>query len=315
MCIRSLAIGLSIVCQTALAATPTTLPPVFVSGARSAEHGLDMPAATTLIGRREIADSGARDLEELLRRVPGIHVADSIGDGGSANIDMRGFGSTANSNVVILVNGRKDQPGNGQRNPLSQQYRSGNVEQIEIVGSAGILYGNQAVGGLINVITRRPDARSLNAKLGGGSYDGWELLAGLAGGSDQQVGLSVQATRRESDNYRERNASRVQRVDARLEVDHQGGFSYVDAQLFDDYVQTPGALFASELAADRRQAVFPNDYFDTTSQVLRIGIEQALGALWRIEAELACATISVNSCRASAAFRARRRPRTATRSS
>ncbi|MCB1799060.1 MAG: TonB-dependent receptor [Gammaproteobacteria bacterium] len=288
MRIRSLAIGLSLVSQTALAATPTTLPPVFVSGTRSAEHGLDMPAATTLIGRREIADSGARDLEELLRRVPGIHVADSIGDGGSANIDMRGFGATANSNVVILVNGRKINPATDSSTLYLNSIDLENVEQIEIIeGSAGILYGNQAVGGLINVITRRPDARSLNAKSGGGSYDGWELQGGITERLGQQVGLSVQATRRESDNYRERNASRMQRLDARLEVDHQGGFSYVDAQLLDDYVQTPGALFASELAADRRQAVFPNDYFDTTSQVLRIGTEQALGAHWRIEAELA----------------------------
>ncbi|HOP18159.1 MAG TPA: TonB-dependent receptor plug domain-containing protein, partial [Gammaproteobacteria bacterium] len=95
MRIHSLAIGLGFICHTAFAATPTTLPPVFVSGARSAEQGLDIPAATTLIGRQAIEDSGARDLGELLRRIPGIHVSDGIGDSGSANIDMRGFGATA----------------------------------------------------------------------------------------------------------------------------------------------------------------------------------------------------------------------------
>ena len=288
MRIHSLAIGLGFICHTAFAATPTTLPPVFVSGARSAEQGLDIPAATTLIGRQAIEDSGARDLGELLRRVPGIHVSDGIGDGGSANIDMRGFGATANSNVVILVNGRKINPATDSSTLYLSSIDLENVEQIEIIeGSAGILYGNQAVGGLINVITRRPDARSLRAKLGGGSYDGWELLAGITERLDQQVGLSVQAAKRGNDNYRERNASRMQRLDARLEVDHQGGRSYIDVQRLDDYSQTPGALFASELAADRRQAVFPNDYLDTTSQVLRIGTGQTLGAHWRIEAELA----------------------------
>ena len=288
MRIRSLAIGLGFICHAALAATPTTLPPVFVSGTRSAEQGLDIPAATTLIGRQEIEDSGARDLGELLRRIPGIHVSDGIGDSGSANIDMRGFGATANSNVVILVNGRKINPATDSSTLYLNSIDLENVEQIEIIeGSAGILYGNQAVGGLINVITRQPDARSLHAKLGGGSYDGWELLAGITERLGQQVGLSVQAAKRGSDNYREHNASRMQRLDARLEVDHQGGRSYIDAQRLDDYSQTPGALFASELAADRRQAVFPNDYLDTTSQVLRIGTGQTLGAHWRIEAELA----------------------------
>ena len=90
-----------------------------------------------------------------------------------------------------------------------------------------------------------------------------------------------------SDNYRERTPAACSVRCAPGGRSPGGGFSYVDAQLLDDYVQTPGALFASELAADRRQAVFPNDYFDTTSQVLRIGTEQALGAHWRIEAELA----------------------------
>lgn len=288
MRIRSLAIGLGFICHAALAATPTTLPPVFVSGTRSAEQGLDIPAATTLIRRQEIEDSGARDLGELLRRIPGIHVSDGIGDGGSASIDMRGFGATANSNVVILVNGRKINPATDSSTLYLNSIDLENVEQIEIIeGSAGILYGNQAVGGLINVITRQPDARSLHAKLGGGSYDGRELLAGITERLGQQVGLSVQAAKRGSDNYREHNASRMQRLDARLEVDHQGGRSYIDVQRLDDYSQTPGALFASELAADRRQAVFPNDYLDTTSQVLRIGTGQTLGAHWRIEAELA----------------------------
>ena len=271
------------------AVATTELPPVLVSAARSNVEGLDIPAAATVIGRREIEDSGARDIAALLRRVAGVHVSDGIGDGGGALIDMRGFGGSAPSNVAVLVNGRKINPASDTATLYLNGIDLDNVEQIEIVqGSAGTLYGNQAVGGLINIITRRPDTRSRRLTLGAGSYEAWQLAAGLTERLDS-LGLSVQAYRRASDNYRDRNASDVKRLDGRVEIDHDGGLSYLDAQLLDDDVQTPGALFADELAADRRQAVseFRNDYLDTRSRVLRLGTERDLDTHWRFEGELA----------------------------
>jgi len=285
MRIHFLALGL---CLCAQALATTTLPPVLVSAARSDVEGLDIPAATTIIGSGEIADSGAANVADLLHRVAGIRVADGIGDGGSARIDMRGFGANASSNVAILVNGRKINPASDTGTLYLNSIDLANVAQIEIVeGSAGTLYGNQAVGGLINIIMRRPDTGSRQLGLGAGSYDGWELRAGLSERLGGRSGLSLQAYRRDSDNYREHNASRVERLDGRLELDHQHGYSYLDLQLLKDYVQTPGALFADELAADRRQAVFPNDYLDTHSRVLRLGTRQDIDAHWHLEGELA----------------------------
>ena len=285
MLLRSLAFGL---CISTSALAETSLPPILVSAGRTAEPGLDIPAATKLIDRQAIEDSGARDLTELLHRVPSIHVSDSIGDGSNANVDMRGFGSTAQSNVAILINGRKINPATDGATLYLNSIDLDNVEQIEIVeGSAGTLYGNQAVGGLINIITRRPDGRSRNVKTGAGSYEAWELAAGLGERLGDRTGLSLQAYRRDSDNYRDRNTSRTERLDGHLEFDHHAGYSYLDLQLLHDYVQTPGALLASELAADRRQAAFPGDYLDTDSQVLRLGTRRQLDARWRIEAELA----------------------------
>ncbi len=246
------------------------------------------PAAKTVIYRQDIEDSGARDVAELLRQVTGVHVSDAIGDGSSANIDMRGFGSTAQSNVAVMINGRKINPATDTATLYLNTIDLDTVERIEIIeGSAGTLYGNQAVGGLINVITTRPDSSVRRARAGAGSYDAWELLAGITERIGQHAGLSVQAHKRDSDNYRDHNNSRLERIDGRLEVDHHAGYSYVDVQLLRDYVQTPGALLASELAADRRQAVFPNDFLDTDSKVARVGTRQQLDTHWRLEAELA----------------------------
>ncbi len=273
---------------TSSIALAETLPEILVSAGRSAEHSLDIPAAATIIGQEEIEDSGARNLAELLRAVTGVHVSDGVGGGGNARIDMRGFGSTANSNVAIMINGRKINPATDSASLYLNSIDLSNVAQIEIIeGSAGTLYGNQAVGGLINIITRRPDTRSRRARAGVGSYDGWELMGGLTELIGDNVGLSLQAHKRDSDNYRERNVSRMERLDARLEIGHHSGYSYIDALVLQDYVQTPGALLASELAQDREQAVFDDDYLDTDSRVLRLGTSQMLDEHWRLEAELA----------------------------
>ena len=279
-----LAIGL-LLSGTTLA---ETLPEILVSAGRTTEHSLDIPAAATVIDREEIEDSGARNLAELLRTVTGVHVSDGVGGGSNARIDMRGFGSTANSNIAVMINGRKINPATDSASLYLNSIDLGNVAQIEIIeGSAGTLYGNQAVGGVINIITTRPDTRSRRTRTGAGSYDGWELMGGLTELVGDNIGLSLQAHKRDSDNYRDRNNSRMERLDARLEIGHHAGYSYIDAQVLQDYVQTPGALLASELEEDREQAVFDDDYLDTDSRVLRLGTSQMIDEHWRLEAELA----------------------------
>lgn len=265
----------------------TTLPPIPISGGRTVEVGLDIPAASTIIDEQQIEESGARNVTEILRRVTGIHVADSNGDGGSANIDMRGFGSTAQSNVAVLIDGRKINPATDSATLYLNSIPLNNVSRIEVVeGSSGVLYGNQAVGGLINIITKRPTSRSAHLSGGAGSYDAWEIDAGATELLSEHVALSAQVLRRDSDNYRDRSASRVERYDARLEVKHHGGYSYLNAQQLHDDVETPGVLVASELNADRRQAIYPDDYLNTDSRVLRLGTRQQITDHWRLEAEL-----------------------------
>ena len=269
-------------------ASAETLPEILVSAGRTPEHSLDIPAAATIIDQQQIEDSGARNVAELLRTVTGVHVSDGVGGGGNARIDMSGFGSTANSNVAVMINGRKINSATDSASLYLNSIDLANVAQIEIIeGSAGTLYGNQAVGGLINIITKRPDTRSRRAGGGAGSYDGWELSGGLTELIGNDIGLSIQAHKRDSDNYRDRNKSRIERLDARLEFKHESGYSYMDAQILQDYLQTSGALLATELDQDREQAVFDGDYLDTDSRVLRLGTSQMLDAHWRLEAELA----------------------------
>ncbi len=269
-------------------ATVAGVPPILISAARTEQPGLDIPAARTVIDEREIAASGARDIDELLRRVSSLHVADGIGDGGGSRIDMRGFGAAATSNVAVLVNGRKINPASDAATLYLNSIDIDSIAQIEIIeGSAGTLYGNQAVGGLINIVTRRPQRRSRTLRIGAGSYNGRAASATLSETLAGAGGLRVQLERRDSDNYRDQNASRVSRFDTRVELAHDNGRSHIDVQVLDDDVQTPGALLAAELAADRRQAAFTGDYLDTESTVLRFGTQRGLGGDWQFEGEVA----------------------------
>lgn len=265
----------------------TVLPPIIISAARTAER-LDIPAATSIVSGQQIEASGARDLSELLRQVTSLHISDGLGDGGGSRIDMRGFGATAQSNVAVLINGRKINPASDSATLYLNSIDLANVAQIEVIeGSAGTLYGNQAVGGLINIITRRADRSSREASIGAGSYKRRDFSAAVTEPLADGAGLHLNIEHRDADNYRADNASRMTRFDGRLEFAHLAGSSYVDLQFLDDYVQTPGALFANELAVDRRQSVFDNDYLDTQSTVLRIGTRRELSERWRFEGELA----------------------------
>ena len=153
---------------------------IFISGNRSETPGLGIPAATTVIGADEIEKSGASNLYELFSTVNGIQVSDSSSGGGNANIDMRGFGETSQSNVAILINNQKINTTTDATVWNLHAINVDNVERIEIIrGSSGVLYGSQAVGGLINIITKDVIGDKTSFKQSLGSYNTTETSIDL----------------------------------------------------------------------------------------------------------------------------------------
>ncbi|RMG35282.1 MAG: TonB-dependent receptor [Gammaproteobacteria bacterium] len=263
------------------AATP--LPEVIVSASRSDEPNIDIPAGFQIIDRAQIEASGARNLAQLFRRVAGIQVTDGVGGGGSANLDMRGFGATAVSNVALLLNGHKLNPATDASTLYLNNIDLGEIERIEIIeGSAGTLYGNQAVGGLINIITRTPDPGTLAVEAGTGTQQDrrFHLSGGAPLGGGLQLGADLKFDH--SDNYRRHNGSTVKRGGLTLDWSHAAGHTRIRFSHLDDYQDTPGALLAAEVAADRRQvtADFVNDYFNTHSTLFRVNSAITMSPAW-----------------------------------
>ena len=269
------------------AAGAVRLEPVVVSATRSLQSSVPTPAAISIIDRTEIEASGARQITEVLRGRGGVQLSDPYGDGSRAVIGMRGFGENAAANTLILVDGRRLN-NSDLAAPDLNSIALKDVERIEIIhGSAGVLFGDQAVGGVINIITRVPRTFSAEVSAGAGSFDGRELRGAIADASDTGLAYRLSAETRSSDNYRDNNRQEYTNVFGRLDYRHQaGGSVFLEHQAIDENLNLPGALFADQVAADRRQTRYPNDYSDSRSHVTRLGMAQALGADWQFEAEL-----------------------------
>src|SRR5688572_2772127 len=82
-------------------------PNLIVTATRSEQERIYIPAAVAVISREEVLASGATHLAEVLRMQGGVQINDLYGDGSSASVSMRGFGETANANVLVLVDGRR----------------------------------------------------------------------------------------------------------------------------------------------------------------------------------------------------------------
>ena len=172
-----------------LVALPRSLETTIVTAARREQKLKDAVVSTEVIGRREIEASGATDVAAALAGQTGIQLDGGVPSG--AGVLLQGLGSRR---VLVLVDG---QPLVGRVNGTLDLSRlpTGMVERIEIVkGPQSALYGSEAMGGVINLITRRPARRGLEAELDltGGSHRRRDAsLAALGRFADVDVGFDA----------------------------------------------------------------------------------------------------------------------------
>ena len=142
---------------------------IVVTASRTEQKLDDSPVATELVSREDLANSGAEDVAEYLQKHPGIHIVPSTF---GTRIQMQGLDSKY---IIVLVDGEKII---GRKYGIIDlaRFTTDNVERIEIVkGNMSALYGSEAIGGVINIITRKAKGRkiSLHARGAEGSqYDG-----------------------------------------------------------------------------------------------------------------------------------------------
>jgi iron complex outermembrane recepter protein len=257
----ALALALAVAFPSSFAQTPA-LKETVVTATRFAEPAQSLPMGVSVITADEIQAAGAATINEALIRVLGVVGRQDFFGGGEYNLDLRGFGATADSNQVVIVDGlRFSEADLGGTRLAGIPIES--VERIEVLrGSGAVLYGEGATGGVIIITTKagtgmqRRNAASVYA--GAGSYRLRDLRAGAtaaAGG----FSLDVTGQKRDTDNHREnfRSETEAASVTGQWSTD----WLRLGARVARDTLATrlPGALTSAQYAANPRQATTPQD--------------------------------------------------------
>jgi vitamin B12 transporter len=158
---------------------PTPLEPVVVTPTRIATPLTQIGSAVTLITDADIARNQWRTLPDALADVPGLNVVQTGGPGGQTSVFIRG--ANANHTKVIVDGIDVDDPSIGAFD--FGQVLTDDIARIEVLrGPVSSLYGSDALGGVINIVTRTGEGPpSLAASLEGGSFDTFNQTLAVRG--------------------------------------------------------------------------------------------------------------------------------------
>jgi len=258
---------------------------IVVSATRTESMLKNIPLSISVITADDIRRSGAANMLDALRSNGGLEISDLFGDGTDASVGLRGFAATAPQNTLILVDGRRLNNADNSLPDLNTVAIS-SIEQIEIVrGSLGSLYGDKAVGGVINVITRKPVGPDIDVHVGYGSDDNRSLSATFENSHANGMSYRAGARRVLNDNYRDNNNLQLTDLFSTAAYEYGSGEVFIELQGQDEQMGAPGPLFLDQLEADRRQALNPDDYINTDTRAGRVGLRQDLSAQLELLAE------------------------------
>jgi iron complex outermembrane receptor protein len=228
---------------------------VDVNVERITEEVPTVSSTTTVISSDEITESGASSIVEILENVPGIMFRSALAGPGSEQITMRGFGENSHGRVLVLIDGnRMNNPdmSNINWNAVSLL----DIERIEILdGASSVRYGNNAVAGVVNIITKKSGKTQTSINLSGGSF--WNNKEGISHQQSTDWGrFSLSAEHIGSDGYRKRSANDITNaalqgtidLSDQLSLTLKGSFSSINYEM-------PGAIFETDYKNDPQTAL------------------------------------------------------------
>lgn len=227
--------------------------------------------ASTVITAEEIAHSPAQTLQEIIAQTPGVQLTGLFGgvNGAKTSVDIRGFGAFATSNTLVLINGRRLNDIDMAGVDFSTIPRD-SIERIEITrgNSGAVLYGDNAVGGVINIVLKNgvggPPV-AMRAEAGVGSFN--QRLANLSVATNSGPwSTSFYGNAIKSNGYRENNALDQKNGVGNLNYTTPDLKAFLTVTGDDQKLGFPGgrivdpSIGVNELVTNRRGAATPFDY-------------------------------------------------------
>lgn len=170
----------------------TWLDTLTVVGTRTELSVQDNPASVSVVDEEDIQRRSGDSIADMLRDVPGVEVTDESVPG-MKRLRIRGESSRR---VTILVDGQEITDHSNYGTPILID--PSNVERIEVVrGPASVLHGAKAIGGVINIVTKRGADKPIQFEAGGTYYSGtagwqgWGAVSGTVGGFDYRLSGSL----------------------------------------------------------------------------------------------------------------------------
>ena len=255
---------------------------VVVTATRFTDVAEALPFGATVITAQDLRRVGATSVNEALMRLAGVPGRLDLTGGGEYALDLRGFGSTSDSNQVIVVDGQRISEADTAGTRLSG-IPIDSIERIEILrGTGAVLYGEGATAGVIVITTKSGAARTGGSVMVTGGSDRLRELR--ADGSLVSGGLTLDAaaSRRLGDGHRANAAFDSSAATLGLKWQHERlsvAFRHADDRLDSGL---PGPLTADQFATDPWQASTPNDHMSLHNQRTTLQAALALDGGWSL---------------------------------
>jgi vitamin B12 transporter len=209
---------------------------IIVTATRNEIPLSDAIVPVTVITREDIELSLATDLAELLRFQAGIDIGRNGGPGQATSMFLRG---TESNHTLVLMDGVRINPGT-VGGAAVQHISPAIIERIEIVkGARSALFGTDAIGGVINIITRRADAAFLETAVGAGSFDTRSgFISGGNHGDNGEFGITLDW--QDTAGYAPRTDSDIVRGYDNLSTNLYGARRFGDSEISLRHWQTQG---------------------------------------------------------------------------
>lgn len=243
---------------------------VVVTAERTEQSVGESVATTTVITAKELREIGAQTAADALKLVPDVSIRENGQFGALAVPSIRG---TEANQTLVLIDGQRLSSASFMGGTDLSKIPVADVARIEVIrGPVSSLYGSEAIGGVINIITRRPSAGGGTSVLGFGSHGRVQRSFSLSGESPEKLGWRVTGSFPSYDGTRPNSDYRATSLSGKLFFPMLRGWALtLYGEDYTDRLGLPGADLADTGAYN------PNDRYNWHRQNLNLVGTRAVG--------------------------------------